>query len=379
MAVEGFGSMAIVALLSCVHGAAGGIAVTDEHGWPVPTEHWTLSSSPLGYTLVLHGLHSPWQETWYVVEADAQEHFQEIRIDIDGPAAGSPVFVHLEAGSIDFIEQSGDAELRLDHVEVAGDLGRIEASCIGTLIAGHDVTGPIICTTAPNPVRGIQSVTAGRAIRGAVLAEHGVIGTITAAFIGTSAAPVQIRSQFGLQSMSSMQPHVAIDLRTSFGTGLLQSVDGLHGEIAIDGIVDGATRRGRSAGGRHRHRGGMEGMDPILHLPPRHCGDRSYSTPTTATQGDTPVFRYPETMLLHGLAYDETPVALGGGSPDWLFRLHDSACMPMSGSRYRMTCSRCFVRSGDRSMACVAHRATAVGRNTVGVGGAGIVLLRAGG
>ena len=147
MAVEGFRSMAIVALLSCVHGAAGGIAVTDEHGWPVPTEHWTLSSSPLGYTLVLHGLHSPWQETWYVVEADAQEHFQEIRIDIDGPAAGSPVFVHLEAGSIDFIEQSGDAELG-SHVEARGSSGLKRR--IGTPIAGHDVTGPITCTTASN-------------------------------------------------------------------------------------------------------------------------------------------------------------------------------------------------------------------------------------
>lgn len=339
MAVEGFRSMAIVALLSCVHGAAGGIAVTDEHGWPVPTEHWTLSSSPLGYTLVLHGLHSPWQETWYVVEADAQEHFQEIRIDIDGPAAGSPVFVHLEAGSIDSIEQSGDAELRLDHVEVAGDLGRIEASCIGTLIAGHDVTGPIICTTAPNPVRGIQSVTAGRAIRGAVLAEHGVIGTITAAFIGASAAPVQIRSQFGLQSMSvEGEAHVAIDLRTSFGTGLLGgvAVDDLHGEIAIDGIADGATWdvAGLLAADIVIG-GGMEGMDPILHLP---LGALRGQVVLNADDGDAgwtaPVYfgESGDDVLLHGPAYDETPVTLGGGSIGLVpFRLHDSACMPMSG------------------------------------------------
>ena len=337
--MEGCRSLAIVALLSCVQMATGGIAVTDEHGWPVATEHWTLSSSPMGYTLVLHGLHSPWQETWYVVEADAQEHFQEIRLDIDGPAAGSPVFVRLEAGSIDVIEQTGDAEIRLDHVAVGEDLGRVESACIGTLIAGNDITGPIICTTAPNPVRGIHEVTAGRAVRGDLLAEHGVIGAVTAAYIGTAQDPVAIRSRYGLQALTvNGDAHLELDLRTSDGTGLLGALTAgsVHGHLAIDGCAAGAQWHLTDLlAADVVIGGGMEGMDPVLHLPLGALhGQVVLNADDDNGAWTAPVYfgESGDDLLLHGPAYGESPVELGGGSIGLVpFRLHDSACMPGTG------------------------------------------------
>ena len=331
--------MAMIAVLCCAHGAAGGIAVSDDHGWPVPTEHWTLSSSPLGYTLVLHGLHSPWQETWYVIEADAQEHFREIRLDIDGPSAGSPVLVQLVAGSIDSIVQTGDAEITLDHVEVGTDLGRVEVACIGTLIAGNDITGPIICTTAPNPVRGIHHVAAGRAIRGDLLADQGVIGTVTAAFIGVDEYPVTVRSRFGLDAISvAGDAYLDLDLRTTGGTGLLGDLNAcaVHGQMKIDGCVDGAQwHLSDVLTADIVIGGGMDGIDPVLNLPIGGLQGQVIVNGDDDGAGWTAPVYFGESgndLVVHGPAYVQTPSQLGGGSIGLVpFRLHAQACSHQSG------------------------------------------------
>ncbi|MDG2292337.1 MAG: dockerin type I domain-containing protein [Phycisphaerales bacterium] len=333
-------AIAIIASLSCVHATHGGIFVGDEHGLPVSSEHWSLSTSPEGYTLILHGLHSPWQETWYVIDADGNEQFNEIRIEVDGPAAGSPVFIRVQgASTMGCITQTGNAETRLDLIEVSGTVGHIQADSIGTIMAGHDVAGPIIATTGPNPTRGIEHVQAAGMIRGDVLAVDGAIGTLVATQLGTSSAPIAIRSRHGVDSIVvEGDAHMDLHLRTAEGTGTLGCLDAdaVHGTLAIDGFhsesaihLSGPLHADLTIGS------GLVGINPIVELPLHGLQGAIIVNVDDVDAIWTAPVRFGEDgsdMLVYGPTYDQLPSEVGGGSIGVVpFRMHASACTPESG------------------------------------------------
>ncbi|MEE2718857.1 MAG: hypothetical protein VX727_03650 [Planctomycetota bacterium] len=335
--------------MACLDAVRAGIEVLDDVGAPVPTTAWTLSSTPAGYSLTLHELHDPWQETWFVVRSDAGEHFNEVEIAVDGPAAGSPVLVRIEgAGSIGAIVQTGTAETRIDYVGVTGDLGRVEAQSIGTLVAGRDVTGPVVSTTAPNPVRGIVAVQAGRHVTGSVLAEQGRIEYIAAGGrIGDATDDVVVRARYGVGTIhSEAGAWLDLDLRTAEGTGRLWrlSSPSVDGRVLVDELAPGIGGEGdclvdvAQLEAEFRIERGLECDAPIIRL--GAAGLHGRIVVNAADEGGvwtSPVLLGQPTdsdfIELHGPAYAPAPATIGGGSVGVVpFRLHMAACEPVSGT-----------------------------------------------
>lgn len=335
--------------MACMDAARAGIEVLDDVGAPVPTTAWTLTSTPAGYRMTLHGLHDPWQETWFVIRSDAGEHFNEVEIAVDGPVAGSPVLVRIEgAGSIGSILQTGNAETRIDYVGVTGDLGRVEAQSIGTLVAGRDITGPVVSTTSPNPVRGIVAVQAGRHVSGSVLAEQGRIEYIAAGGrIGDTGNEVVVRSRYGVGTIhSEAGAWLDLDVRTSEGTGRLWrlSAPSVAGRVFVDELAPGIGGDGECfvdvghLDAELRIERGLECDTPVVRLGPSGLHGRIvvnaadaggvWTSPVLLGQADESGF-----IELHGPAYASTPAAVGGGSVGVVpFRLHMAACEPVSGT-----------------------------------------------
>ena len=335
--------------MACLGAARAGIEVLDDVGAPVPSSAWSLVATPAGYHMVLHELHDPWQETWFVIRSDANEHFNHVDIAVDGPAAGSPVLVRIEgAGSIDSIVQTGNAETRLDYVQVHEDLGSVQAQSIGTLIAGRDVHGPIISTTPPNPVRGIVAIEAGRHITGPLLAEDGRIEYVAAGgTIGSEGDLVMIRARHGIGTMQCQAgAWLDIDLRTPAGTGTLWRLTAptVDGQVLVDAMAPMLGAEGDCAvqvdrfNGELRIEGGLSGSSPIMQfaeqgLPGRiiiNAADAGHAWASPVHLG-SPIDE--GFIQLNGPAYAQPPDQLGGGSVGVVpFRLHMSACEPVSGS-----------------------------------------------
>ncbi|MDG2199608.1 MAG: hypothetical protein P8K80_00295 [Phycisphaerales bacterium] len=335
--------------MACLGAAEGGIEVLDDVGAPVPPSAWSLVATPAGYRMVLHELHDPWQETWFVIRSDANEHFDHVDIAVDGPAAGSPVLVRIEgAGSIDTIVQSGSAETRLDYVQVHEDLGSVQAQSIGTLIAGRDVHGPVIATTPPNPVRGIVAVEAGRHITGPLLAEHGRIEYIAAGgSIGSAGDTVVIRSRYGIGTLACQaEAWLDMDLRTTAGTGTLWRLAAptVDGQVLIDAMAPMLGADGDCFvqvdrfNGELRIEGGLSSEAPIIQLGEEGLAGRiiinagnaggAWASPVQLGAPADDGF-----LQLHGPVYAQPPELLGDGSVGLVpFRLHMSACEPVSGS-----------------------------------------------
>ncbi len=335
--------------MACMDAARGGIEVLDDIGLPVPVTAWSITSTPAGYRVVLHELHDPWQETWFVIRSDAGERFNQIEIAVDGPPAGSPLLVRIEgARSIGSIIQTGTAETRIDYVSVTEDLGRVEAQSIGTVVAGRDVIGPVIATTAPNPMRGVVAVQAARHITGSVLAEDGRIEFIAAGGrIGDSNDDVVIRARYGVGTIQSeADAWIDLDLQTQEGTGRLWRLQSprVGGRVLVDELAPGFGADGAChiemdvLEGELRIGNGLEGEEPIIRLGPAGLQGRIlintadaggvWSSPVHL--GDPSESAFTE---LHGPAYSSEPGAIGGGSVGVVpFRLHMSACEPISGS-----------------------------------------------
>ena len=338
--------------MAAMGAAQAGIEVLDDVGLPVPVTAWSMTSTPAGYRVVLQELHDPWQETWFVIRSDAGDRFNEIEIAVDGPTAGSPLLVRIEgARSIGSIVQTGNAETRIDHVAVHEDLGRVEAQSIGTLVAGRDITGPVIATTAANPMRGVVAVQAGRNITGSVLAEQGRIEFIDAGGrIGDPDDDVVIRARYGVGTIQTEAgAWIDLDLRTDEGTGRLWRL--LSPRVAGRCSWTSSSRlrirrslsnrNGRTRGGT-AHSNGAAWEEPIVRL-----GDAGLVGRILINTGDvggvwsSPVHLGEPSQNsfteLHGPAYPAEPAVIGGGSVGVVpFRMHMAACEPVSGSSLPM-------------------------------------------
>tara|TARA_Y100000589_G_scaffold214646_2_gene202482 strand:+ start:1443 stop:2951 length:1509 start_codon:yes stop_codon:yes gene_type:complete len=339
--------------MAAMGAAQAGIEVLDDVGLPVPVTAWSMTSTPAGYRVVLQELHDPWQETWFVIRSDAGDRFNEIEIAVDGPAAGSPLLVRIEgARSIGSIVQTGNAETRIDHVAVHEDLGRVEAQSIGTLVAGRDITGPVIATTAANPMRGVVAVQAGRNITGSVLAQQGRIEFIDAGGrIGDPDDDVVIRARYGVGTIQTEAgAWIDLDLRTDEGTGRLWRLlsPRVAGRVFVDELAPGYGSDGTCRietdvlEAELRIRTGLPGEEPIVRL-----GDAGLVGRILINTGDvggvwsSPVHLGEPSQNsfteLHGPAYPAEPAAIGGGSVGVVpFRMHMAACEPVSGSSLPM-------------------------------------------
>ncbi|MCP3905645.1 MAG: hypothetical protein GY715_18620 [Planctomycetes bacterium] len=204
--------LAALVIGASVAEAPGAITVTRSDGSPALPEEASITLNPVsgGWDVTLLSLYLPGGETVYTVTGDGGVHIDNIYIDVPcwpGPGgecvpAGSPVYVHVlsaEPGgiySIGNVEQRGTAETLLLNVQAEQDIGSIQAEIIGTIVAGRDITGPIVSTTPDHDARGIFWVEARRDILGDVLTPNGRIGRVWAyRNMGSPDAPIRIEAR----------------------------------------------------------------------------------------------------------------------------------------------------------------------------------------
>src|SRR5262245_11500689 len=86
----------VMAVIGRSAGSAQGTSpVIKSNGDPVPSSAYsvTLNLKHGGYDIVLTGLYAPGLESMFDIRANAGEYINGVVIDVDGPAAGSPVIV----------------------------------------------------------------------------------------------------------------------------------------------------------------------------------------------------------------------------------------------------------------------------------------------
>jgi hypothetical protein len=349
------GAMIMLGMLLAGHPADAAIRITKNTGDEATPEEAELERNPEtgGWDITLKSLHNAWSDTVYDITGTGGEVIDNIYIDIDGPAAGSPLWINvysLGAGILHVrnIEQRGDAETFVSRVEAEGDIGSITAMHIGYVLAGRDITGPLIGTTSDNAIRGVFWAEAQRHVLGDVIAANGKIGIVFAhENIGTPDHPVTIQAKHLINQVTAFGDCYAnVNARVNNGTGSMyvfwanrfvgslevQSMipdahTGSTGFIRITDSMDAQITIGSSFAGDVRMELPAQGFDGQITL-------NADGNPTG--QWTAPVYLgepgQPGTVLLEGPFYTQPASMLGGGSIGLApYSIHDESCEPANG------------------------------------------------
>ncbi len=338
-------------------GASATIRVIKNNGDPVPVTAYTIAFNPGagGYDITLTGLYNPNLDSVFDIRANAGEYINSLVINVNGPAAGSPVIVKLQGEApgnmlgVGSIVQTGSGETILNKVQVTQDIGSVSVEAVGDLIAGRDVIGPITATTTNNTTRGITSVQATRDILGDCTADNGRVLLIWAQRnIGAQLAPINIRARHSVYQVMGQDVFASINTRVNGGTGgfwalvanrfsgtlateklIANPWNGLDGLMEIYNQFDGLISIGKSYNSATQYiqvpAHGLAGQ--IIVNADGAAGGTWTSPVRVGANGD------PQQMILNAPGYTATAAQIGGGGVGLVpFRLHDEACSPANGA-----------------------------------------------
>jgi len=333
------------------------ITITKANGSAVPTTAYSMiyTRKTGGWTINLNELYAPGSDSVFNIHGTAGENIDNLFINVNGPAAGSPVIVRVLSDApngfsiVRNIQQNGNAETLLNEVDVNFDVGSITVQAIGTVTAGRDVLGPVTATTPESTVRGITTIIASRDILGDCSAVNGKIGLIYAyGNIGSPGVPVTLQAKNNIVQCSAegdMYASVVTRLNGSagkiwgftanrfFGTLETETVmthpsNGLPGLIWIGAEFDGLIVLGKGFNGSGQYIGLPAGglTDQII-INADNAAGQTWTAPVEIGPDG------PGQIVLTGPAYTQSPSTVGGGSVGLVpFRLHSAGCTPTNGS-----------------------------------------------
>ncbi|HWB19468.1 MAG TPA: hypothetical protein VG711_04140, partial [Phycisphaerales bacterium] len=350
------GALAGAGMLS--QGAEATIFIRKADGTNVSPAYYTMTfdSHTANYTITLKTLYAPQQDTVYEIHGDGGENIDVVNIDVDGPAAGSPVIVRILSdgaqgvGSVYSVVQHGNAETLLNKVNIKGDLGEVSVQAIGDLTAGGDVTGPIVSTQADNSSRGINSVTAQGDILGDIWAHGGKISLVLAyGAIGDVGNPIEIQAKYGITQISALNGiHADVTTRFGGGTGKLwaMTTTAFDGTLDTEGLMShpnngsagylyysqsftGHVNIGKGFNGAGQYvllpTGGLKGQ---ITVNADNASGQTWTAPVKiGPNGD------PNQVVISGPGYSQSRSSLGGGAVGLVpFGLYSTACTPANGA-----------------------------------------------
>ena len=337
--------------------AHGEINVVKANGEAVPEAAATLSYNfeTGGWNVDLLQLYAPNNDSVFEIRANAGETIDNIFINVNGPAAGSPVIVRAfgEAPgyltSVHNIVQLGNAETILNKVQTVEDIGSVQVEAIGDLLAGRDILGPVVATTTDNSIRGITNARAGRHIRGDVTAEHGRILVVyaQAGNIGSANDPVAIRAKYHVYHVEGLSVYADINTRANGGSGGLFALiaQQFHGSVECEKLIlnpwlsmEGFILIAQQFSGEIILGKSFATAAQYIQLPVTGLAGQIIFNADSAPNGawTSPVRLgangAPNQIVLNSPGYTQAPSALGGGSVGLVpFRLHHQGCVPATG------------------------------------------------
>jgi hypothetical protein len=333
------------------------IRVLKSNGDLVPAGAYAISfnSKTAGYDIVLSGLYAPGLESVFDIRANAGEYINSVVIDVDGPAAGSPVIVRVQGetpgllSGVGAIVQTGSGETILNRVQTTGDVGLVHVEVIGDLIAGRDVIGPVTATTSNNALRGITSVQAARDILGDVTADNGRILLVWAQRdIGSGAVPVTIRARHHVYHVMADQVFANINARYNGSTGgfwalvcnrfsgtleaeklIFNSFNNADARMAIYDLFDGSIIIGKNYNAATQYiEVPADGLQGQIIVNADNLAGGTWSAPVRVGPNG-----HPQQIILNTPNYTHTAAQLGGGAVGLVpFGLHNSSCIPANGA-----------------------------------------------
>jgi hypothetical protein len=342
----------------CASTAMAEVKVVKANGSPVPEGAATMTFNPKtgGWDVELLQLYAPGLESVYEVRANAGEVIDQVLININGPAAGSPVVVRVYGEAPGFMSevksiiQIGTAETILNKVDVTLDVGPVIVEVIGDIFAGRDAVGPIIATTADNAARGITKVQAGRHVLNDVTAENGRILLVWAqnGNIGSEGAPINIRAKHNVYQVMGTDVYANVNTRANGGAGglwalvadrffgnveceklILNPWNGVNGLVLIHDEFGGTVSIGKSYNNALQYiQVPTFGLGGQVIINADNVAGGTWNAPVRiGPQGD------PNQIVLNGPKYSYTDAFLGGGAVGLVpFKLHDEACVPANGA-----------------------------------------------
>ncbi len=339
------------------HSVNAAISVLKNDGSPAePEEAEIVFIKELeAWRITLLALHNPWGETKYDIHGDGGEVIDQILIKVEGPPAGSPLFVRvfsdgpLGIQDIHGITQEGSAETLLTWVEAERDIGSITAEVIGEVQAGRDITGPIISITENNSVRGVHWLEAQRDVLGDVKAEQGRVMLVYAhRHIGTADNPVTIAAKHKINQITAGENVYAdINSRVNGGSGGMYIFNGQRfvGSLNTEKLIDdshtgspGYVIFQQEFSGSMTFGQSLSDTDHYLELPMAGFSGQIIVNADNHDDGTltTPIYLGPEgdpdRILLEGPHYTRSAQSMGGGSVGLVpFALHDESCVPANG------------------------------------------------
>jgi hypothetical protein len=339
------------------------IKILKANGQPVPegAAALTFNFESGGWDVELLQLYAPNSDTVYEIRANAGETIDNIFINVNGPAAGSPLIVRAYGDAPGYLRavnnviQLGNAETILNKVQVLDDIGSVQVEAIGDLLAGRDIIGPVIATTADNSIRGITNARAGRHIIGDLTAEHGRILVIYAQTgdIGTPSKPVSIRAKYHVYHVEGINVYADINTRVNGGTGGLFALisQQFHGNVECEKLIlnpwlnmEGFVLISQQFSGEIRLGKSFATPSQYIQLPVTGLAGQIIFNADNAVNGSwTSPVRLgpngnPNQIVLNSPTYAYGPTVLGGGSVGLVpFRLHSQACVPANGSNVQVS------------------------------------------
>lgn len=346
-----------VGLLICCCSAHGDIHILKKSGSEAEPAEATLTYNTAtgGWDIHLLSLYAPSEETVYDITGDGGETIDNLFIEVDGPEAGSPLTVQvlsddpLGIATIKNILQTGSAETTLLTVDVREDIGAVEVQVIGSLLAGRDVTGPVIATTEGVASRGITWIIAQNKVLGDVLTPEGRIGAIYAyGGIGSNDDPVTIECKYKINGLGGWgDVYANVFTRVNGGEGGIFSfyAERFFGTIDTQKLRnDQHTQSPGRLVVKYEFVGqiniGESLADPTqwIELPPGGLDGQITINGDAQDSGSwvCPVYLGaegdPGRVELYGPYYSLTADEMGGGSVGLVpFALHGTSCVPAQG------------------------------------------------
>lgn len=339
------------------------IKIVKANGQPVPDGAATLTFNfeSGGWDVELLQLYAPNADTVYEIRANAGEIIDNIFISVAGPPAGSPLIVRAygEAPgylrSVHNIIQLGTAETILNKVQTLEDIGSVQVEAIGDLLAGRDIIGPVIATTANNSIRGITNARAGRHIINDVTAENGRILVIYAQTgnIGAPGKPIAIRARHHVYHVEGINVYADINTRVNGGAGGLFALiaQQFHGSVECEKLIfnqwlsmegfilitnqfSGDIVLGKSFATASQYiQLPVTGLTGQIIFNADNAANGSWTSPVRLGPNGNP-----NQIVLSSPTYAYGPSVLGGGSVGLVpFRLHNQACVPANGANVQVS------------------------------------------
>lgn len=343
------------------HQSSAAIRIIKGNGDPVPDSAYTIvfNAKAGGYDITLLDRYNPGLDSVFDIRASAGEYINSLVIDVDGPAAGSPIIVKAQGEAPGFmlgvgtIVETGTGETILNKVQVTQDIGSVTVEAIGDLLAGRDIVGPITATTSNSTVRGMTNVFADRDILGDCTADNGRIVFVWAQrHIGTQSDPVLIRAKHNIYQVMGDDVFADIMTRHNGSTGgffalvanrfsgtlvterfIANPWSGIDGLVEIYNQFDGVISIGKN----------FTSPAQYIQTPAHGLGGQIIVNADGVAGGlwTSPVRvgpnGHPQQVILNSPGYSQTASQLGGGSVGLVpFKLHDESCQPTNGATVQL-------------------------------------------